>query len=70
MQALRRFEHMSSISIKGAARIEDLAILAVELEEEAGAWKVSSSDLYSLYAFVIIVRAIWPVLRASRVWHH
>ena len=38
---------MSSISIKGAARIHDLAVLAVELEEEAGAWRVSSSDVQS-----------------------
>lgn len=51
LQALRRFEHMSSISIKGAAKIADLAVLAVELEEEAGAWRVSRSDpLTSLLA--------------------
>lgn len=31
---------MSSISIRGAAKIEDLAALAVELEQEAGAWRV------------------------------
>ena len=40
LQALRRFEGMSSIKISGAASIQDLAWLAVELEQEAGAWRV------------------------------
>ena len=35
---------MSSINIKGAAKIVDLAMLAVELEEEAGAWRVSAAQ--------------------------
>ena len=43
LQALRRFESMSSIKIQGAASIEDLALLAVELEQEAGAWRVGIS---------------------------
>ncbi len=32
---------MSSIRINGAAKIADLAMLAVELEEDAGAWRVN-----------------------------
>lgn len=43
LQALRRFESMSSIKINGAASIEDLSLLAVELEQEAGAWRVCIS---------------------------
>lgn len=43
LQALRRFESMSSIQISGAASIADLAVLAVELEQQAQAWRVSSS---------------------------
>ena len=43
LQALRRFESLSSIKINGAASIADLAVLAVELEQQAGAWRVSSS---------------------------
>ena len=31
---------MSSIKINGAAKIADLAMLAVELEEDAGTWRV------------------------------
>ena len=46
LQALRRFEHMSSINIRGAVKILDLAMLAVELEEEAGAWRVSGAYCY------------------------
>ncbi|KAL0034722.1 hypothetical protein WJX77_003881 [Trebouxia sp. C0004] len=38
-QALRRFDNMSSIKIHGAAKIADLAMLAVELEEDAGTWR-------------------------------
>ncbi|KAL3158286.1 DNA mismatch repair protein [Trebouxia sp. C0009 RCD-2024] len=38
-QALRRFESMSSIQISGAASIADLAGLAVELEQQAEAWR-------------------------------
>lgn len=38
-QALRRFDNMSSIKINGAAKIADLAMLAVELEEDAGTWR-------------------------------
>lgn len=34
---------MSRISIKGAAKIEDLAALAVELEQDAGAWRVCAA---------------------------
>ncbi len=45
MQALRRFDNMSSIKISGAAKIADLAMLAVELEEDAGTWRVSSTLL-------------------------
>lgn len=40
MQALRRFDNMSSIKINGAAKVADLAMLAVELEEDAGTWRV------------------------------
>jgi len=47
MQALRRFDNMSSIKIGGAAKIADLAMLAVELEEDAGTWRVSSKMLLS-----------------------
>ena len=36
---------MSSITISGAAKIADLALLAVELEEDAGTWRVSSEML-------------------------
>ena len=43
LQALRRFESLSSIKINGAASIADLAVLAVVLEQQAGAWRVSSS---------------------------
>lgn len=43
LQALRRFESMSSIKINGAASVEDLSLLAVELEQEAGAWRVRIS---------------------------
>ena len=43
LQALRRFENMSSIEISGAAKIADLAMLAVELEQDAGAWRVRSA---------------------------
>lgn len=43
LQALRRFESMSSIQISGAASIADLAGLAVELEQQAEAWRVSRS---------------------------
>lgn len=46
MQALRRFESMSSIKIQDTASIEDLALLAVELEQEAGAWRVRISCLH------------------------
>ncbi|KAA6425958.1 MAG: DNA mismatch repair Mlh1-like [Trebouxia sp. A1-2] len=37
--ALRRFDNMSSIKINGAAKVADLAMLAVELEEDAGTWR-------------------------------
>ena len=43
LQALRRFENMGSIKINGAASVADLAMLAVELEQDAGAWRVSLS---------------------------
>lgn len=43
LQALRRFENMSSIEIDGAAKVADLAMLAVELEQDAGAWRVRSA---------------------------
>lgn len=43
LQALRRFESMSSIKINGAASIADLAVLAVECEQQAGAWRVRSA---------------------------
>ena len=48
LQALRRFENMGSIKINGAAKIADLAMLAVELEEDAGAWRVSSTSCSAL----------------------
>ena len=34
---------MSSIKINDAASVEDLSLLAVELEQEAGAWRVRTS---------------------------
>lgn len=43
LQALRRFENMSSIRINGAAPVADLVMLAVELEQDAGAWRVRRS---------------------------
>ena len=46
LQALRRFENLSSIRITGAAKIADLAMVAVELEEDAGAWRVSLQTPY------------------------
>jgi hypothetical protein len=49
MQALRRFDNMSSIKINGPAKIADLAMLAVELEEDAGTWRVSSKSLLLMH---------------------
>lgn len=58
LQALQRFESMSSIKIQDAASIEDLALLAVELEQEAGAWRVC----INLAALSGIDYAIQPIL--------
>jgi len=49
MQAVRRFDNMSSMKINGPAKIADLAMLAVELEEDAGTWRVSSRLLLLMH---------------------
>ena len=53
MQALRRFENMSSIRINGAAPIADLVMLAVGLEQDAGAWRVSCDQYFNLAIDVV-----------------